>query len=298
MKIIVIGSKGFIGRHAYEYFRNLGNEAWGCDVVVDYTDKNYYLVDATNSNFHDIFEQQRFDVCLNCSGAASVPDSFNNPARDFALNVHNVVNLLDAIRKYTPSCRFINMSSAAVYGNPQFLPIDEQHPLNPISPYGAHKKIAEEIVEMYFKYFQVRAVNLRIFSAYGPGLKKQLIWDIAQKVRLRQSLTFFGTGHESRDFIYVEDIIRAIAYVIENGTFQGESINIANGFEISTKEVVSTFLNCYDVSAKYEFDGKVRIGDPVNWCANIEKLKKMGYHPEYSFYHGISKVVKWIKESE
>jgi dTDP-glucose 4,6-dehydratase/UDP-glucose 4-epimerase len=135
MKILVIGSKGFIGSACVNYFSNQ-YDVWQADVVVDYTTPKYLLLDATNANYEEIFSVEQFDVCINCSGAASVPDSINHPQRDFTLNVFTIFKQLDAIRLKSPNCKYIHMSSAAVYGNPETLPISENHPLNPISPYG------------------------------------------------------------------------------------------------------------------------------------------------------------------
>lgn len=89
MNILIIGSKGFIGSHCVKYFSK-NHKVWECDVVTDYVSKNYFIVDATNADYSDIFQQQQFDVCINCSGAGSVPNSIKNPQRDFILNTVNV----------------------------------------------------------------------------------------------------------------------------------------------------------------------------------------------------------------
>ncbi len=242
MKILVIGSNGFIGRNVAQYIYNSGlYELYECDVVVDYVKPNYHLIDATNADYHTIFQKTKFEVCINCSGAASVPDSLINPLRDFTLNTYNVFKLLDAIRQYQPDCRFINISSAAVYGNPQTLPIYEQSDLNPISPYGIHKAQAEQICKMFHDYYKIPTCSLRVFSAYGPELKKQLYWDLFQKAKNTDSITMFGTGTETRDFIYIDDVVQAIFCCLRNTLYQGESINVANGEEITINNAVSTF---------------------------------------------------------
>ncbi|MBL4663625.1 MAG: SDR family oxidoreductase, partial [Flavobacteriaceae bacterium] len=180
MKILIIGSKGFIGSHCVSFFSK-EHEVWECDVVSDYVTPKYFLIDATNANFNEVMLSESFDICINCAGAASVPDSIKNPLRDFELNVAQVFKQLDAIRQHNPTCKYINFSSAAVYGNPTYLPIDESHPLNPISPYGNHKKMAEEICTEFFENFEIQTCSLRVFSAYGPGLQKQLFWDLYKK---------------------------------------------------------------------------------------------------------------------
>src|SRR5687768_12482309 len=118
MTLLVIGSKGFIGSHMYNYLHGAGHKVYGCDVLVDYNDQNYYQVDATNATYDELFASHKFNGCINCSGAASVPDSLVHPLRDFHLNTNNVYLILDAIRRHRPECKFINLSSAAIYGNP------------------------------------------------------------------------------------------------------------------------------------------------------------------------------------
>ena len=95
MKILIIGSKGFIGSHCVDYFSQ-GHEVWGCDVILDYNTPNYISIDAVDSDFLGIFEQRQYDVCINCSGAASVPFSLDKPFNDFKLNTLNVFKLLEA----------------------------------------------------------------------------------------------------------------------------------------------------------------------------------------------------------
>ena len=173
MKILIVGSRGFIGSHCVDYFEK-NNEVWGCDVVLDYASNHYFSIDAVDSDFQNIFQQQKFDVCINCSGAANVPFSLERPINDFKLNTLNVFKLLEAIRLYAPGCKFINMSSAAVYGNPLSLPIKESDKRNPVSPYGLHKLMAEIVCEEFYHFWGMKTCSLRIFSAYGPRLKKQL----------------------------------------------------------------------------------------------------------------------------
>jgi len=297
MKILIIGSKGFIGSHAYSFFSKLSEyECWASDVVVDYTDDHYILVDSSNANFSEVFEANTFDICINCSGAASVPDSLNNPLRDFSLNTFNVVKLLDAIRKYQPMCRFINLSSAAVYGNPQKLPVSEADPIQPVSPYGLHKMHAEQICQSFYTYWGMRTCSLRIFSAFGPGLKKQLFWDLYNKSLAQSSVTLFGTGNETRDYIYIDDILQAIQLVIEKTDFVGECLNVANGRQYSTFDVVKNFYRQLGWNGAIKFAGNNRAGDPLHWEADITKLKQLGYQQQYDINTGLSKYVQWLKE--
>jgi UDP-glucose 4-epimerase len=297
MKVLIIGAKGFIGSHCVAYFSKK-HQVWQCDVVNDYVTENYSVIDATNADYSDVFQTQKFDVCINCSGGASVPDSLINPQRDFMLNTTNVFKQLDALKKFNPSCKYLNLSSAAVYGNPKYLPINEDHPLCPISPYGFHKKMSENICKEFYEVHGIATCSLRIFSVYGQGLKKQLFWDLHKKSLKTDTVNLFGTGEESRDFIFITDLLHAIDLIIQKSSFNNEIINVASGEELKIKEVVSIFYEQYNAKQKFEFKKDVRKGDPINWKADITILKNLGFKLEYSIKDGLKNYIEWIKELE
>jgi dTDP-glucose 4,6-dehydratase/UDP-glucose 4-epimerase len=269
---------------------------WACDVIVDYIDEKYFVIDNSNSDFNEILEKESFDYCLNCSGAASVPDSLKHPLRDFSLNTYNVVKILEAIRRHAPHCRFINLSSAAVYGNPVSLPIIEDSAGNPVSPYGQHKLMAEVLCQQYHQYFGIATCSLRIFSAYGPGLQKQLLWDVFQKSQKSASVILYGTGYESRDFIFVTDIIQAIALIMKSGKFDGRAYNLASGIDTTVREVVAELLIALGYAGSLAFSGETRSGDPVNWRADITQLSSLGFIPVVTIKEGVQQYVEWLKE--
>jgi len=298
MKIIIIGSKGFIGSHAYQYFQKQHFTVFGCDVVADYEDPNYIQIDATNSDYHAIFEANAFDVCINCAGAASVPLSIQFPLKDFNLNTLNVFKILDAIRIHQSHCKFINLSSAAVYGNPDQLPIKETAKLHPLSPYGIHKMQAEQIGQEFYTYYNIPTCSLRIFSAYGNGLRKQLFWDMYKKFSTQEAIELYGTGEESRDFIHVADVIQAIHLVMDKASFTGEPINLANGEEYTIKVVADLYKKHLGTQQNIMFNNQVKAGDPLNWRADISQIKAMGYEPTMTLENGIEKYIQWVKSLE
>ena len=100
------------------------------------------------------------------------------------------------------------------------MPIKESSPIRPLSPYGFHKAMAEKLCEEYYTFFGIATCSLRIFSAFGPGLRKQLLWDIYNKSKSLNSIELFGTGNESCDYIYIDDIVRAIELVIRKSLFR------------------------------------------------------------------------------
>lgn len=299
MDILVIGSKGFIGRHLFDYYRRKkGVTVYGADVVADYPAINYFQIHAYNSDFRQLFEKVRFDLCVNCSGAASVPASLTEPGRDFILNTANVFKILDAIRYTGATCKFINLSSAAVYGNPESLPILEKQTLAPVSPYGHHKLMAERICGEFSNFFSVPTCSIRIFSAYGEGLYKQLFYDLYRKTISGEKIDLFGTGKESRDFIHVSDIVKVIDLVRKKGTFAGECLNVANGEEWRIEDVVKIFYSNFSQKIDFNFSGKGRKGDPSNWVADISAIKQLGYSPSVGLEEGLKKYYEWVSKAE
>lgn len=297
MNILIIGSKGFIGSNLVRYFQQKKYNVFKADVVVDYTDTDrYFLIDASNSDYNTVFHYQKYDLCINCSGAASVPDSLKNPMRDYYLNTVNVFKILSAINQFQTECKFMNLGSAAVYGNPKSLPVIESSERNPLSPYGFHKLQAEQICEEFHKFFNLKTCSLRVFSVYGNGLQKQLFWDLNQKVLSGKPIDLFGTGDESRDFIHVYDLARAIELVAKSSEFNADVINIGNGKEVKIKDAVTTFFGFFEHKIKYEFSGTTREGDPLNWKANIKKLTSYGYVPTIDMKKGLKHYYEWLQE--
>jgi dTDP-glucose 4,6-dehydratase/UDP-glucose 4-epimerase len=298
MKILVVGSKGFIGSHVFEYFKGKGHQTFGADVIVDYTSDNYFLIDSVKTGFKDIFEKESFDLCLNCSGASSVPDSLNNPLRDFRLNATNVFEILEAIRKHNPNCKMINLSSAAVYGNPDVLPIKESQTCMPISPYGMHKLYSEKICDEFYRFFNIKTISLRIFSAFGEGLRKQLFWDLFKKSTKDNKIELFGTGKETRDFIYIKDLVSLIEKVALHAPFDGRSVNAASGQETTIKDAVNTFLSLWNPNVKAHFTGLERKGDPNRWIADVTLAKDLGFSNQYSLEKGLTNYIIWLQKEK
>ena len=293
MNILIIGSKGFIGSHTFNYFSKK-HQVFGCDIIEGKGEEPYFLLAANNTDFSEFFKQKQFDVCINCSGAASVPESVINPISDFHLNVVNVFKILDAIREYNPECKFLNLSSASVYGKPEKLPINEDQKLNPISPYGYHKLLAENICKEFYQLYKIQTCSARIFSAYGIGLKKQIFWDLFIKMKTQNAIELFGTGEETRDFIHVNDLAIQLGLIIQNAPFKADKINIANGKQNSLKEIVTIFAKAMEFEGAIIFNGQNRIGDPKNWIADISIIQKMGYQKSICIEEGIKEYINWV----
>lgn len=299
MKICIIGARGFIGSHCVSYFSQKGAFVCKADITPPVCGEiNYFQLSAEKDDFDELFKLQGFDVCINASGSANVGFSFEQPELDFELNVVNVQKILSSLKKYNPACKFINFSSAAVYGNPSRLPVKEEDPPKPLSPYGLHKLQSELLLLEYHQFFKLKTCTLRVFSAYGEGLKKQLFWDLYQKAQKADVVELFGTGKETRDFIHVHDLVRCVDTIIQKAPFEGDVYNVASGRQITIQEAVDCFFKLYNPKKKVIFTGKLKVGDPAFWQADISKIQTLGFEVSITFEEGLKRYTQWLKELE
>lgn len=299
MKILILGSEGFIGKHLVEYFLAGGNTIYGCDLFETSSSRNYhyYKVSRLSPEWDEIFSGTTYDVCINAAGSGNVPYSMQHPVHDFEANTLDAIRVLDAIKKYTPVCKYLHISSAAVYGNPQALPVKETDMLHPLSPYGWHKLMAEQICREYFELYKIQIAIVRPFSVYGNGLRKQLLWDVCSKLQKNDVVNLFGTGNESRDFIHVEDLCLLIDRIIEKGNFDAVIYNGATGKQVLIKDIAEMLQQGYDKNKTIRFNGEVRKGDPLNWEADISKIQQLGFVPQISLEEGVKRYVQYFKQT-
>ncbi|CAN5375901.1 NAD-dependent epimerase/dehydratase family protein [soil metagenome] len=294
MRVLVAGSGGFIGSHLVEHFAEQ-HDVFTLSTRAAVDAARHSVIDAQAPDFGPILSNIRPDVCIACFGAANPNASFAERDADFDLNVIKMRLLLEAIRRNSPGTRLVHLSSAAVYGNPSQLPIREDQDVCPISPYGWHKFQAETICREYAMLGDVPTVSVRIFSCYGPGLRRQLLWDTACKALAGPRLALAGTGQESRDFIFISDLTRAIEAVVLNAVLDGRTINVASGVETTIREVVEHLTQALDWDGEISFSGAVRQGDPLNWRADISRLLETGYRPRISLAEGVAQFADWVR---
>ena len=285
---------GFIGSSLKSKLSE-NHEVFGADVLKD-NSKNYTLLKSSELLIN-LIKKKKYDLVVNCSGSANVQFSFSSPFDDYNLNVKNVFLHLNSIKEYSPKTKYLLLSSAAVYGNPNVFPIGENNLVAPISPYGYHKLAAENLCKEFNDIFNIQTLIVRIFSAYGPGLKKQLFWDLHQKSLKSDNVELFGTGYETRDFIFIEDLVRAIKLVIANSSFENDIYNIGSGCSTKIKDIAKVFYENSPKHINYYFSNKVLNGSPNKWAVNIDKLKAFGFEPLYSITEGIKKTSIWLQEN-
>lgn len=299
--IVITGVNGFIGSHMAEKCLKDGYTVIGIDIgstsVIDKI--KYYQLNLYEDSIDDILEIYHPYALIHCAGMADVNYSVQHSDSDFVSNVVIARKVIYSIKNVSRDTMFIFLSSAGVYGNPIKNPISENHEKNPISPYALHKVLVEEICCFFVRQYDMDVRILRIFSAYGAGLKKQIFWDMGQKVKKYGRLELFGTGEETRDFIHIDDLVRVIQMIMEADRTDEIVYNVANGIEISIRSVAEIFCEKSEIGKDLlSFNGCERQGNPINWCADIRRIKTLGYTPKIDISMGITEYVGWLKQTK
>ncbi len=214
---------------------------------------------------------------------------------DFRASSVATFETLDSLRRIAPECRFILLSSAAVYGDPARLPVSEQEPASPLSPYGFHKWQCEQLCAEFARVYGMRTISARLFSAYGEGLKRQALWDICSKAMQTGGLRLLGVGNETRDFLHASDIARGLEILAERADLNGGVYNLASGVQSEIGAIARWLLEELDIDVTPEFDGVVPRGYPGRWQADISKVLGLGFEPRISLREGVRGYAKWFQ---
>ena len=305
--VLVTGGAGFIGSHLVEQLVAAGAAVTVVDNLCSGHRENLdkiegqielHVLDICELEWEPLLVDNSYDVIFHMAANAYVPPSVERPAWDYQINLEGTFRLLEALRKIKWSGALIYASSAAVYGNPMRMPIREEDPTLPISPYGVAKLAAERYVAVYSRLYGLRAASLRLFSVYGPRQRKQVVYDLIEKIRQNPSELFiYGDGTQVRDFNYVGDTARAVMLAAERGSLQGDVYNVASGRECSIQELAEKLCCTLDVQPKFVYSGSVRPGDPEKWSVDISRLAALGYRPQVSLDEGLRQTVEWYQST-
>jgi UDP-glucose 4-epimerase len=298
-RVLLTGACGFIGRHICRQARDRGYSVYGLDLVdvpAPELEPGHYFKNGDHPNDLARFvENARPEICIHAAGGASVADSVKDPRSDFRSGPVLTFELLDALRREAPGCRFLLLSSAAVYGNPESLPVTETQTPAPISPYGFHKLQCELLCREFNRVYDLRTSIVRIFSAYGEGLRRQVLWDICRQLATDGALTLRGTGQETRDFIHVTDVAAGVLLVAERGRTAGEVYNLASGRSICIQALAQMAAAALGPEVAPQFDGVVPAGDPRFWQADITRIKALGLAPAVGLEEGVADYAAWCQ---
>jgi dTDP-glucose 4,6-dehydratase len=242
------------------------------------------------------------DVIVNAAAESHVEKSIEEGASEFVTtNVEGTQILLDAIRR-SPVERFILISSSEVYGTAEAAPMDEQHPLNPRSPYAATKAGADRLAYSYWTTYELPIVIVRPFNNYGPRQHpEKVIPRFITQALLDEPLTIHGDGHASRDWLYVDDDAEAIEAIIETpiDRVAGEVLNVATGIDISVSEIADRVLDALGKPRDLQTHVPERLGQVDRHIGSTEKTARLtGWRARTSFDEGLEQTIRWYRENE
>jgi len=242
------------------------------------------------------------DVIVNAAAESHVEKSILEGASEFVTtNVEGTQILLDAVRA-APVERFVLISSSEVYGTAESDPMDEEHPLNPRSPYAATKAGADRLAYSYFVTYGLPIVILRPFNNYGPRQHwEKVLPRFVTSALSDEPLTVHGDGHASRDWLYVEDDAEAIVAAIEAdlGAVAGEVINVATGVDVSVSDIADLVLDLLGKPRSLKANVEERLGQVDRHIGSTDKASRLlGWHAQTSFAEGLERTVAWYRENE
>lgn len=303
MRIVVTGALGFIGHHLCIGLAKRGYKVLGIDNLsrgkrerIDLLKNhgvNVVLTDIRDcSNIVKVFQEFKPEIVMHLAALISVDESFKKPLLYEDVNVRGTINIVLASNK-TNVWRIVYASSAAVYGNPVRLPIDEEHPLKPLSPYGVSKLAGEMYIKTIFNG-EGGYVILRLFNVYGLGQNPEyagVITKFMERLERRLPPIIYGDGTQTRDFIHVLDVVEAFIKAIEVNE-PNIVLNIGTGKPTSIRELAYTMIKLYGLNIQPIY-APPRKGDIKYSYANISKAKKiLKWEPRISLENGLRILIR------
>jgi len=231
------------------------------------------------------------------AGSGTVGRSIADPLSDFDSNVTTTALLLDALRRHAPGAAFILASSAAVYGAGHREPVATDAAMSPFSPYGHHKRMAEDLLRVHAETYGLQGTILRLFSIYGPGIRKQLLHDVCSRLATNEApLVLGGTGTECRDWLHVEDAVRAIAGIADTEPGETAVFNVGAGVGVDIGYIAEILCSAWG-ERSFCFSGVCRQGDPERLVAHAASLPP-GFTPRVPLEAGLRGYVHWFREAK
>ena len=306
MKVLVTGGAGYIGSHMVKMLLQQNHEVVVFDNLVGgFRDAviggEFYFGDLKNKDdLKAVFSKHHFDGVINFASYIQVGESVDKPSMYYANNLANTLNLLDVMVEYNVKA-FIFSSTAAIFGEPEYTPIDEKHPKSPINPYGLSKYMVEQILADYDRAYGLKSICLRYFNAAGADPDGELGERHDPETHLiplilqaasgrRESITIFGNDYDTpdgtclRDYIHITDLCQAHLQGLEqlhNGS-ESMAFNLGNGQGFSVQEVIDTTVKVSGRDIKI-ITSERRAGDPARLVADSTLARQvLGWKPQYA----------------
>ncbi len=297
-KILITGGLGQVGSYLVDKLCNTTNVT----ILDNYSSTTRENVpDSVTVVRDDILSKRarelvaQNDIVIHTAAQINVSRSMDDPLFDLNNNVFGTLNLLEAARSSNANNKFIYFSSAAVYGNPEYLPIDEAHPQDPLSPYGVSKLSGEKYCTMYHKAFGVPTVCIRPFNIYSPRQDPSnpysgVISKFMERVKTKQSPIIFGDGAQTRDFVSVHDIVDMVLLAIGSKKAEGEVFNVGTGIATTITELAQVIIDIYGADVDIEFTDDMP-GDIKHSSSDISKARSIGFEPKVKLHDGLKDFV-------
>jgi UDP-glucose 4-epimerase len=304
MKILVTGGAGFIGSHIVEKLLENNHKVTVIDNLITGKIQNlpinitFYHLDILTPDIEKIFAKEKPEVVIHHAAQVSVQESLKNPLNDCSQNILATINILEMCKKYKVR-KIIYASTAAVYGIPQYFPIDEKHPTLPISFYGLSKLTSEYYIQLYSNLYNIKYTILRYANVFGERQNMQgeagVIPLFISRILNNLDPIIFGDGEQTRDFVFVNDVALANVLAINNG--DNQVLNISSNNQISINTMVNMLSNITNKKIKCIHQEKKQ-GDIVNSCLQNKKGNdQLKWQPRYSFYQGLKETIEYYKQN-
>ncbi|MEV6066942.1 NAD-dependent epimerase/dehydratase family protein [Nocardia sp. NPDC052001] len=303
--VLVTGGAGFIGSHLVELLVAAGARVTVLDNFTSGSRDNLAAVadaitlretDIRQLDWPEYLTEHPADFIFHLAANAYVPPSVEDPAFDLELNFQTTFRLLEALRGLKWPGRLVFASSAAVYGNSVRIPISEDDPTVPISPYGVGKLAAERYLAVFANLYGLNMASVRFFSAFGPRQRKQVVFDLLAKLdRDHERLFIHGDGTQVRDFLFVGDAARSVMIVAANAPLRGEVYNVGAGREYTIDQLAKSLCSITGLHPDFDYSGSNRPGDPEQLVVDISRLNAIGYQPHTDFDQGLTTTVAWYE---
>lgn len=277
-KILVAGSSGFLGSHLVQEFKFNKYNVIELDLELGFDINDWDKIKAI----------EEFDVLIHLAARTFVPDSFEKPHAFYTTNIMSTLNLLELCRLHKAKMVY---ASSYVYGVPEYLPIDEKHPVKGFNPYANSKIICERLCEAYHNDFGLRVIIFRQANIYGSGQAQHFL--IPKIIReAKNGSVYLKDPSPKRDFVYIDDVVDAYMHGVRYEKSGFEIFNIGSGISYSVEEIVKMIFNYFDDDVQVYYSGEKRKQEIPDTCYDISKAKKrMGWEPKTKTKEGIQKIL-------